>query len=137
MPTGTRGYVGKTLVILLVVALMAGFSPIAGRLLRLVNGSFRPTHYSALALSRPSGIESEVVDSAVQVRLTNHTGITTDYHWTATQNGTLISQGSQNLANGSSRTISVSTAGATVGALKISLVHTRIFLTLPLVPANS
>jgi|ERR1017187_3033757 hypothetical protein len=133
MPSVKSNYIGKLLLTLVVVALLIGFTPISKKLLHYVDGSFSPTSFSSLALSTPSSAAVGIAaGSTVPVELTNRTGRTTTYHWTATQNGTLLSSGGRTLTNGSSTTLSITTRGAVAGSLRISLSGTKIFVTIPL-----
>lgn len=138
MPSAKRNYVGKILLALVVVILLVGFTPISKHLLHYVNGSFSPQPYSSLALTTPAVVtEGILAGSAIPVKLTNHTGNTTKYHWIATQNGHRISDGSSTLANGASTTLSITTKSAVAGNLRISLTSTKIFITVPLLTPNS
>jgi len=137
MHAAKSGNIGRIFVALVIVAVMFGFSPIATRLLHLVGGSFKPTHYSSLGFVSPSAVAAGVdVGTEIRVKLTNHSGSATTYKLLATENGTLISQGSRAVANGLSETLYVSTQGATHGTLKIALEHTKIFITVRLLSTN-
>jgi hypothetical protein len=132
------GNFGRILVALVVIALLFGFSPISTRLLRLADGSFKPTHYTSLALADPSQVASGISPgSVVPLELTNHTGQITTYHWAATQNGVLISQGSRTMVNGLTAALKIPTQGARNGILTVALEHTRIFVTLRLTASVS
>jgi hypothetical protein len=120
----------------LVVAfiLLFGFSPISRALLRSVDGSFSQVGYSSLALKSPLAFAAGApAGDSIPVKLGNHTGRATTYHWNATQRGVLISAGVATLSNGQSATIPVPSRGAGVGPLQISLLGTRIFVTVSLV----
>jgi|SRR5665213_730983 len=138
MKATTRNRVGVFVLTLVVVLLLVGFTPISKRLLRHVDGSFAPTSYSSLALSSPSGVALGIaVGSTIPLTLANHSGRTTGYLWTATQNDVLISSGYQILTNGTSTMLFVTTQGANAGKLKIALENTKIFLTVPIFGSSS
>lgn len=123
----------RLLLSLIVVILVFGFTPISRVLLRSVGGSFAPTPYSSLALGTPSNASGDfLAGQPVPVELTNRTGHSTSYHWSATQNGTLISLGEETLDNGRSATILVPSRGAVTGKLQIALTGTNIFVTAPI-----
>jgi len=131
-------WVNRTLLALVVMALVAGFTPISRHLLQYVGGSFAPTPYSSLALSTPSAVTTGIATgSTIPVELTNHTGRATTYHWTATQGDVVISRGSQTLSSDGSTVIYVATEGAVVGSLRIALNHTKTFLTVPIISPGS
>ena len=132
------GWASRIFLFLVVAALVAGFTPISRHLLRSVNGSFSPTAYSALALSTPSNVSVGIpAGRPVQAELTNYTGHTKTYYWSAVQNGVLISHGTQTVGNGKTVTLSVRTRGAVSGKLRIGLKGTKIFLTVPLLRSRS
>ena len=138
MPSKKGNYIDKLLIILVVVVLLIGFTPFSKKLLHYVNGSFSPKSYSSLALSTPSVVAAGIlVGEVVPVTLTNHTGRTTTYHWTAAQNGAQVSHGGQTLANGTSTTFIVTTNHAAAGSLRITLAGTKIFVTVPLISSSS
>ncbi len=125
---------GKRLYLALATAIvLLGFTPISHVLLGLVNGSFAPTSYTSLALRTPSeattGIKPGV---AVQVELTNRSGGVRSYRWQATQSGALIGTGLEKLANGQADTIKVPTKYATSGRLRVGIVGTDIFVSVPI-----
>ena len=123
----------RPLLVLLVVVILFGFTPISRVLLSSVDGSFTPTPYSSLALSSPSDAAVGIVTGqAVLVKLTNRTGHTEAYHWRATQDGALISLGEETLENGRTSTISVPSRDALTGKLQIALTGTNIFVTVPI-----
>jgi hypothetical protein len=118
---------------IVVVVIGLGFSPISRALLNSVNGSFSPTSYSSLALKDPTDATISIVaGKSLPVLLTNRTGHSETYHWSATQDGSLISLGEQALDNGRSTTILVPSRGATSGTLRVTLTGTNIFLTVPI-----
>jgi hypothetical protein len=138
MTATTRNRIGMLLLTILVVLLLIGFTPISKRLLHRVDGSFVPTPYSSLALSTPSVIASGIeAGSDIPIRLSNHTGRTTTYSWTAAQHDVVISRGTQKLANGKSTTLYVTSLGADKGKLTIALMNTKIFLTVPISGSHS
>jgi hypothetical protein len=102
-------------------------------LLRVVNGSFAPTSYTSLALRTPSEATTGIKHgTAVQVELTNRSGRVKSYRWQATQSGVLIGTGLEKLANGKADTIKVPTKYATTGRLRVGLVGTDIYVTVPI-----
>ena len=116
-----------------IVVLVFGFTPISRALLRSVDGSFAPSRYSSLALRTPSDAAVGILaGEPVEVQLTNHTGDVKTYHWSATQNGALISLGEETVDNGRATTILVPSRGAGTGRLRIALTGTNIFLTVPI-----
>ena len=116
-----------------VIALVFGFSPISSALLQYVHGNFTPSRYSSLSLSNPSDVEIGVLaGELVPVLLTNHTGHTRVYQWSATKNSALISQGEKTLDNGRTTTILISSHGANAGRLRRALNGTEIFVTVPI-----
>jgi hypothetical protein len=118
--------------LLVVVVLLFAFTPIARVLLRTVDGSFSPSRYSSLALKTPGDAAIGVhVGTAIPVTITNHMGRTETYHWRATQGSSLISLGEETVNNGSASTIVVPSRGAVSGTLRITLLGTNIFLTVP------
>lgn len=125
---GSRRY----LPIIAVVVLFA-FTPISRALLAVVDGSFAPKPYSSLALKNPSDAVAPVPSGQrVRVVLTNHTGSTKSYSWSATQKGVFVSVGQKTLRNGQGTTIKVPTSGAASGSLRITLTGTNIFVTVPI-----
>lgn len=123
----------KLLLSLLVLALLFGFTPVSRALLRSVNGSFAPTSYSSLSFRTPSDAEADYpAGQSVPLQLTNRTGHVKTYHWTATQDGALISLGVKTLDNDRSTTILVPSRGAVTGRLHIALTGTGIFVTAPI-----
>jgi hypothetical protein len=119
-----------SVVVLLVLIIFFGFSPISRGLLRLVHGSFAPSPYSSLALA--SRLESNVgvlSGRPVDVLLTNQSGRTRNYYWSATQIGKMISEGQKVVGDGRSTRILIPTKGAKAGRLLISLRDTSIFVT--------
>jgi hypothetical protein len=129
----TGGPGSSRLLLCLVVAVFVfGFSPISRELLRSVDGSFTPTAYSSLALKDPSDATVSIVaGKPLAVRLTNRTGHIETYHWSATEDGSLISLGEETLDSGHSTTILVPSSGATSGTLRVTLTGTNVFLTVP------
>ena len=127
------GFSSKRLLLALIVAvLLFGFTPISRALLRSVDGSFAPTPYSSLALRTPSDAAVGVLaGEPVPVQLTNETGHTKTYHWSATQDGALISLGEEIVQSGRTTTILVPSQGAATGRLQIALNGTEVFVTVP------
>lgn len=124
----------RLLLSLVIAFILFGFTPISGGLLRLVDGSFAPSPYSSLGLKTPSNAAvGYLAGDPVPVLLTNETGHTKTYHWSATQGGALVSLGDETLGNGRTTTIFVPSRGATTGKLQIALTGTNIFLTVPIV----
>jgi hypothetical protein len=118
---------------LIVLVLVFGFSPISRLLLSTVSGSFSPTPYTSLALKASSHATRGIVaGQPVPVRLVDRTGRPKTYHWSATQNGRLVSLGDEALDSGQAVTILIPTRGATKGALRISLAGTQVFVTVPI-----
>ncbi len=123
----------RPLLALLIVILLFGFTPISRVLLRSVDGSFAPNPYSSLALGTPSrAAVGFLAGEPVPVQLTNRTGHTQTYHWSATQNGALISLGEDTLDSGRASTVFVPSRGAVAGKLRIALTGTDIFVTVPI-----
>jgi hypothetical protein len=113
--------------------LVFAFTPISHVLLRSVHGSFAPNPYSSLALRTPSNAGvGFLVGNPVAVELGNYTGHVETYHWSATENGALISLGEQTVDNGRTTTISVPTRGAINGTMRVALSGTNIFVTVPM-----
>jgi hypothetical protein len=119
--------------VLVIVILVLGFSPISRALLSSADGSFSPTPYSSLALenssSAPKGI---VAGKTVAVKLVNRTGHFKTYHWSATQGGGLLSLGEEALGSGKATTILIPTRGAAAGTMRIALTGTNVFVTVPI-----
>jgi hypothetical protein len=123
----------KVSLVLVIVILVFGFSPISRALLSSVNGSFTPTPYSSLALeSSSSATKGIVAGEAVPVKLVNRTGHFKTYHWSATQSGGLLSLGEEALDNGKAVTILIPTRGAAKGTLRIALTGTNVYVTVPI-----
>lgn len=126
------GRVQLSLVLVFAVLLFA-FTPISRGLLRLVDGSFAPSPYSSLGLRTPSDAAVGVLSGEpVPIQLSNRTGHNKTYHWSATQNGALVSLGETTLDNGRSTTIFVPSRGAGTGSLRIALTGSNIFVTVPI-----
>jgi hypothetical protein len=120
----------KLLAIFIVLALVFAFTPISKGLLRAVDGSFAPTQYSSLALRDPSDATLGVLaDEPIAVQVSNHTGHTKTYHWSATQGRALIGLGVTTVRNGQTTTISVPTRGAVTGTINVALTGTNVFVT--------
>lgn len=137
--TISRGKVKSTYVVLLVaLVLLFGFTPISQFLLQQVNGSFAPAKYSSLALVASTPTDVSIVSGRfVTVILTNHTGGTKTYRWTATQNGAPLRQGAATLHDGQATTLRISSRGARAGKFKISLDGTDIFVTVNILKSGS
>ena len=115
------------------VILLFEFSPISNFLLRSVDGSFSPSPYSSLSLANQVEMDLGVrVGKPIALRLTNHTLRSRTYIWTSSQDGKLISQGTKKLGDGQEALFSVSSKGSRAGRLRISLMHTNIFVTVVL-----
>lgn len=128
------GKAARTLLLLLAGAVVLfGFTPISDALLGLVNGSFAPTPFTSLALQNPStatiGVKPGVT---LPVELTNRTGKARSYEWQAVQGDSVVSHGRTTLANGRTTTIFVSTSHAMLGKLRVSVLGTAIFVTVPI-----
>jgi hypothetical protein len=124
-----RGSSRARLVIIAVIVLFA-FTPLSRALLDASDGSFSPTPFTSLALRSPSDPTLGVqVGDLVPVLLTNHTGSTRTYHWSATQHGVAISIGSVTLSNGNGAKINVPTNFGRAGELRIGINGTQIFVT--------
>jgi hypothetical protein len=118
----------------MVLAILFCFTPFSKAMLRAVDGSFATAHYSSLALQHPKEATAGILaGKPVRVQLTNHAGRTKTYHWSATQQGNLISLGEETLGNGESVTFSVPSQGAVTGTLSVALTGTTIFITVPIV----
>jgi hypothetical protein len=126
----------RFILILAAVALLFAFTPLSTGLLRLTNGSFSPARYSALALRAPSdAVNGILAGEPVAVRLTNHTGSDKRYHWSALEDGALLSIGVETVSNGRTATIYVPSSGAKDGTLRIELNGTNVFVTVPVLGA--
>jgi hypothetical protein len=118
---------------LIVVILVLAFAPISHVLLSAADGSFSPVPYSSLALTSSSSATTGIVaGKPVLVRLVNRTGHFKTYHWSATQNGGLLSLGEEALGNGKAVTIRIPSRGAAKGTLRIALSGTNVFVTVPI-----
>jgi hypothetical protein len=118
----------------IVVVILFFFTPISNAVLRVVDGSFAPAHYSSLALHDPTDTAAGIFPGQpVRVQLTNHTGRTKTYHWSATEKGSLVSLGEETLGDGKSITFSVPSRGAVTGTLNVALTGTTVFVTVPVV----
>jgi hypothetical protein len=118
---------------LLVALLLFAFTPIERALMSGVDGSFTPTPYTALALERPSTVAAGgFVGKSVPIELTNRTGHVKTYHWSATQDGALIALGVKTVENGRSTVIYVPSTSAVTGRMRVALIGTDIFLTVPI-----
>ncbi len=115
------------------VVFLFAFTPISRALLLSVDGSFTPSPFSSLALRSPSDPAGGFqVGDLVPVRLTNHTGSSKTYHWSATQRGVVVSLGVKTLLNGRGTNIDVPTNFGSVGQLRIAIAGTNIFVTVHL-----
>jgi hypothetical protein len=118
----------------IVLIILFCFTPLSRTALRAVDGSFASAHYSSLALRNPADAVTGVIPGKpVPVQLTNHTGRTETYHWSATQKGNLISLGEETLSSGENVNFSVPSQGAVAGKLNIALTGTTVFVTVPIV----
>lgn len=119
--------------VLIVIVLLFGFTPVAQTLLDYVHGSFAPSPYSSLSLANASEINSGVIaGEPALVVLTNHSQRTNRYVWRATQEGRLISQGAEVLRDGQAKVLRIASRGASPGRLRISLSKGDIFVTITL-----
>jgi hypothetical protein len=117
----------------IVLVILFCFTPFSNAMLWVVDGSFATAHYSSLALQHPVDAAAGIFPGQpVRVQLTNHTGRTKTYHWSATQQGNLISLGEETLGNGKSVTFSVPSRGAVTGTLSVALTGTTVFVTVPI-----
>ena len=134
----TSNVTDRILLTVVIVTLLAGFTPISTRLLHYVDGSFAPTPYSSLAFSTPY-VESTGIAAGftIAIKLANHMGRATTYHWTATEGNQVIRRGGQTLGNDTSTMIYVSTKGTFAGRLRIALDNTKIFITVPIFTSHS
>ena len=82
---------------------------------------------------RPEALRRHEVGDLVPVRVSNRTGSTKTYRWSASQHGVVVSLGEVTLENDHGANINVSTALAHPGALKVALSGSDIFVTVPLV----
>ena len=127
--SGSRGF----MLSLLVVVLMFGFTPIERVLLWSVHGSFAQSPYSSLAFASTSDATAGYsVGQSVPVKLTNRTGHSETYHWSATEGNSLISLGERTLVNGQTALVPVPSRGAVPGTMRIALTGNDIFLTVPI-----
>src|SRR5271156_4726320 len=112
----------KSLAAIVVLALVFAFTPISKALLRAVGGSFEPSQYTVLALRNPSlATQGVLAGLPISVQVSNHTGHSETYHWSATQGKALISLGVTTLDSGEATTISVPSRGAVTGTMRIAL----------------
>lgn len=127
-----RSLLGWLVASLVVLVALFAFAPISGALLRAVHGSFAPAPYSALALADPEqGATGVTAGQSVEVLVTNRTGATRRYDWVATEDRTVISQGSVTVRRGATASFSVASRRRTSGRLKVALAGTAIFVTVP------
>lgn len=124
-----RGSSRLRLAIIGLIVLFA-FTPISRALLDAADGSFSPTPFTSLALR--SSTSAVQVGDLVPVLLTNHTGMSRSYHWSATQQGVAISIGNVTLANGHGANINVPTNFGRAGKLRIGINGTQVFVTVNL-----
>jgi hypothetical protein len=123
----------RLLLSLLVVALLFAFTPLERALMSSVGGSFAQSPYTALAFASPSRAAAGfVVGQSVPIQVSNRSGHTETYHWSATEGHSLISLGERTVPNGQTASILVPSNGAVPGTLRIALAKTDIFLTVPL-----
>lgn len=121
------------LIAVTILVLLFAFMPISRVLLWFADGSFAPTPYTSLALKTPSlAVVGFKAGKPVPVQLTNETGHTKTYHWSATQGGTLVSLGEKTVRGGQETTILVPSEGAVDGKMRISLDGTKVFVTVPI-----
>ena len=124
----------RLLLPVIVFVILFCFTPFSKAMLRVVDGSFATAHYSSLALQDPTDSAAGILPGQpVRVQLTNHTGRTKTYYWSATQRGNLISLGEETLGNGNSVTFAVPSRGAVSGTLSVALTGTTVFVTMPIV----
>jgi hypothetical protein len=138
MSATSKNWTVWVLLSLIVIGLAAGFTPISNRLLHEVNGSFAPTPYSSLALAHSSEVAKGLLaGDTIEAVLSNHTGRTTKYSWTATEDHRLVSKGNRTLRNGETIAFGIGTKGSTGGEMRIALRHSTIFVTIPLTRRRS
>jgi hypothetical protein len=106
------------------------FTPISKAFLNSVGGSFAPSPFTSLAVRTPSDPSSSFeVGDLVPLRLTNRTGSTKTYQWSATQRGVVISLGEKTVLNGHGVNVNVPTSLAKTGTLRVAIANSRIFVT--------
>lgn len=133
MSGSSKNWTIGVLLSLIAIGLVAGFTPISKGLLHEVNGSFAPTSYSSLSLAHSSEVaKGLLVGDTIEAVLSNHTGRTTTYSWTATEGHRLVSSGNRTLQNGQTITFGIGTRGSKSGEMRVALTHTKIFVTIPL-----
>ena len=138
MSVTSKNWTIGALLFLVVIGLLIGFTPISNRLLREVNGSFSLSPYSSLSLIHPANVSRGTsVGTPIADSLSNHTGRTTTFVRTATENHTVIGDGSRKLRNGQTLAINVRTRGARAGEMRIAINHSKIYTTVPLVHGAS
>ena len=121
----------------IVLVLLGGFSPISRFLLREVHGSFDPTPYTSLALAKPEAVSNGVVAGRpVEVRLSNRTGASKIYSWTAVERNVVISHGRKYVGVGRSATLLIPTRHARAGKLRIGIDYTDVFVTVLILAAG-
>ena len=129
---------GSFAVLVAVMILVFGFSPISRALLELVHGSFSPSPFSSLSLLAKIDLNNGVAaGQPVAVLVANHTGHTQNYHWIATQRGSIIRQGEKTVGNGKAAKLMISSKGTRAGQLRVSLQGTDIFVTVTLIKSAS
>jgi hypothetical protein len=137
MPRAQDVRPNRLFLVLLIVVLLFAFTPISRILLSIANGSFAQAPYSSLAVASPAkGFFGFRSGQPVPIKLTNHTGRTETYHWSASENGSLLSLGEDTLENGHSVAILVPSRGAVRGKMRIALTHTVIFVTVPILSSR-
>jgi hypothetical protein len=115
---------------IIAVVVLFAFTPISRALLSSVDGSFAPSPFTSLALRAPSSPASDFeVGDLIGVRLTNRTGTTKTYQWSATQHGVVISLGEKTVPNGHGANVDVPTSFGRAGSLRIALNGTNVFVT--------
>lgn len=134
MPRIFGTFPSRVVLPVVVLAILFCFTPFSKAMLRAVDGSFAPAHYTSLALKDPGAAAAGVLAGVpIRVELTNHTGHVETYHWSATQKGNLVSLGEVTLDNGKNVTFSVPSKGAADGKLNVALTGTTVFVTVPVV----
>lgn len=117
----------------LVVILALAFTPLSRVLLRAVDGSFAPVHYTSLALIHPALVTGGIASGTpIRLELVNHSGRRQTYHLRATQGGSLLSLGTETVQSGQKMELSIPTLGARSGHLEIRIAGTHVFVTVPI-----
>lgn|GEM_PF-573871 len=103
------------------------------KLLRLSHGTFGQSPYSSLAFANPKIVQSpQPVGADIGVIADNQSGRNKKYVWAAKESGVMVSQGTLEIASGHHTQFRVPTASADTGILRISLMGSNIYLTVPM-----